>query len=349
MPVKSKKFLLSKSALKPKDTKAAITLALIGDVMLGRGVNQVISERSPAELWGNVLPILPGADAVIANLESTITQSQQQCRWTFKAFYFRADPAAVAVLQIANIRWVSLANNHILDFDDQGLLETLEVLDRAGIQHGGAGRNLQEAMPPSLLTVGDRRVGVLALTDNEPAFAATRDRPGTHYRPIDLHPSTLDWLQAAVAHLRAWGSELILLSAHWGPNMVLMPPPEFRAFAQAVLAAGVDLFYGHSAHLFQGVEGRDRGLILYDTGDFLDDYAVDPALRNDWSFIFLVDVTAQGLARLRLVPVCLRYAGVDLAEGEEFAAICQRMQRLSEAFQTPLQQTPTGLEVQLGA
>ncbi|MEH2309063.1 CapA family protein [Nostoc sp.] len=88
----------------------SVALAFIGDVMLGRGVNEEIPQRSAESFWGDVLPILRGVDAVIANLECAITQNTQECRRTPKVFHFRADPAAVEVLRAANIQCVNLAN-----------------------------------------------------------------------------------------------------------------------------------------------------------------------------------------------------------------------------------------------
>lgn len=336
--------------------KEPVTIAFIGDVMLGRGVNEEIPHRSPESFWGNVLPVLREADAAIANLECAITQHTQQCRRTPKVFYFRADPAATEVLRAANIQCVSLANNHILDFDDQGLLDTLDYLDAAGIRHAGAGRNLEQAVAPAILDIAGFKLGLIAITDNEPAFAATSaPRPGTYYLKIRADPNTLAQIKNSVAQLRQAGVGLIVLSAHWGPNMVLYPPPLFCHFARAVLDCGVDLFYGHSAHLFQGVEVRECGmqalrqrrLILYDTGDFLDDYAVDPVLRNDWSFVFLIEVDAKGLRRLRMVPIRLHYTRVELASAEELAAICDRMRRLCTPFHTRTLDIPEGLEIRL--
>ncbi len=303
-----------------------VTLAFIGDVMLGRGVNAEIARRAPESFWGDTLPVLRSADAVIANLECAITRHLQPWSKTPKVFHFRADPPAVEVLRAGNIRCVTLANNHTLDFEEQGLLDTLKYLDDAGIAHVGAGRNLAEARAPVTLDVAGVRIGIGALTDNEPAFAAGEDRPGTNYAEIPS-PEAFDYVEETSA--RVQGADLFVLGLHWGPNMVLRPPAHFRAFAEAALDRGVDLIYGHSAHLFHGVQKRDRKLILYDTGDFLDDYAVDPVLRNDWSFIFLVEVEPSGIAGLRMVPVRLGYAEVNLAKGDEREAILERMERLS--------------------
>jgi poly-gamma-glutamate synthesis protein (capsule biosynthesis protein) len=116
--------------------------------------------------------------------------------------------------------------------------------------------------------------------------------------------------------------------------MVQRPRETFRRFARAVIDRGVDIYYGHSAHVFQGVEIYRGKPILYDTGDFIDDYAVDPKMRNDWSFLFRVSVEEGAFERLDLTPVKLSYAQVDLATGGEREPILDRMERLSAQMGT---------------
>ena len=327
-------------------TSARVRLAVVGDVMLGRLVNEFLATRPPEWFWGTALPLLQGADAVLANLECALTDQLVPWTRTPKVFRFRAEPAAVAVLKAANVRFVSLANNHILDYEEKGLLDTVRHLDAAGILHAGAGRDLAAARTPALLKLGPVTLGILAMTDNEPAFAAGRERPGTCYHRIGEDRAVAADLRTRGAALRQAGADLVVLSAHWGPNMVTVPPPAFQAFARDLTDDGtVDLFWGHSAHVFQGVERRGRGLILYDTGDFLDDYQADPRLRNDWSFVFLVDLERTQLGRLGLVPVTLRLAQVNLAEGADAAAHCTRMQAAAAHVGTRLTPTSEGLEL----
>lgn len=319
-------------------------LALVGDVMLGRLVNDFYGTRSPASFWGTALPVLQRADAVLANLECAITASRTPWVRYPKVFHFRAEPAAIEVLQAAGIDCVSLANNHVLDFEVQGLEDTLSHLDRAGIRHAGAGLDLAAAQAPALLEVGGLTIGLLSVTDNEPGFAATAHSPGTFYGRLGKDEAIAAQLESLAAGLRRDGVDLVVLAAHWGPNMVTEPPPHFQAFARRLVDSGaIDLFWGHSAHVFQGVESRPGGLILYDTGDFLDDYAVDPWLRNDWSFIFQVDVAQRRIARLTLIPVVLTLAQVNLAEGETAAEICARMQAAAARFGTRLSPSAEGL------
>jgi poly-gamma-glutamate synthesis protein (capsule biosynthesis protein) len=311
-----------------------ITVALAGDVMLGRGVNEALRDMRPEEPWSDVLPLLHAADLRIINLECAITTHEEPWERTPKVFHFRADPSAVAVLEAARIDACSLANNHGLDFEEEGLLDTLAHLNRAGIQHAGAGRDLDEARRPALLTARGSRVALVAFTDNEPVWAAGPGRPGTNYLPVSLDADVLRCVEDAVAAAREAGAETVIVSNHWGPNMVLRPRARFRRFARAVIDRGADVYYGHSAHLVQGVEIYRGKPILYDTGDFLDDYAVDPVLRNDWSFLFLITIEAGALVQMELVPVVLSYAGVEGATGPEREAILTRMERLSAEMGT---------------
>ncbi|MDR5684324.1 MAG: CapA family protein [Armatimonadota bacterium] len=323
-----------------------VTLAFVGDVMLGRGVNEQIGRHPPEWFWGDVLPVLRSAGAVFANLECAITRHRRPWTRTPKVFHFRANPQAVDVLRAANVRFVSLANNHVLDFEEEGLLDTLRHLDEAGIAHAGAGRDEEEAAAAAFVEVAGLRCAVLAATDNEPPFAAGPCRPGTHYLDIERDPQAAGRIGYRVRALREAGAFPIVLSLHWGPNMTTAPPRAFRRFARAAVDGGVEMIYGHSAHVFHGVEVYGGGLILYDTGDFLDDYAVDPHLRNDWSFVFLVDVhPLQGLQRMRMVPVQLEFARVALARGPTFEAICARMAARCAALGTQVRRVAEGLEV----
>src|SRR3712207_2636149 len=112
-----------------------ISVALTGDVMLGRGVNETLRAARPDEPWGDVLPLLDSADLRMINLECAITAHKRPWSRTSKVFHFRTDPPAVEVLKAARIDACSLANNHTLDFEERGLLDTLSHLDTAGIRY----------------------------------------------------------------------------------------------------------------------------------------------------------------------------------------------------------------------
>ncbi len=329
------------------------TLAFVGDVMLGRGIDALSGSRPPESFWGDTLPLLHAADGVVANLECPITHSGPRWRRTWKAFRFRASPCAVDLLKAANIRAVYLANNHILDFEWRGVSETLAHLDAAGIAHAGAGRDSRDAAQPVLFKVAGRRIGLIGLTDNVAVFAAGPRAAGTNHVRIRPDHATLGLIDLQIRGLREAGAEAVILSAHWGPNLRTWPPARFKAFARCAVDLGVDVFHGHSAHLFQGVEAYAGGIILYDTGDFLDDYWIFPGVRTDRSFVFSIRFTEDRTGRLRpahlsMMPVSQARTAVRLARGAESRAIRRRMQRRCQALGTPVTWTDHGLEVALG-
>lgn len=323
-----------------------LTIALTGDVMLGRLVNETLKTMQPEEVWGDVLPHLLQADLRIVNLECALTSHRNPWTRSWKMFHFRADPKTVRVLQAAHINACTLANNHILDYEERGLHDTLRVLNKAGIRHAGAGANAAEAAAPALLDVAGQppcRVALISCTDNEPDFAAGAAHPGTNYLPVSLEEEALTRIANSIAAARAQGAELVIFSNHWGANFVERPSAEFRQFARRVLELGADIYHGHSAHILQGIEIHQGKPILYDTGNFIDDYAVHPQLRNDRSCLFRLMFENNKLCRIELLPVSLSVARVVLAQGEEFDAISERMEMLCEEFGTRFWRTDDSL------
>lgn len=313
-------------AWKTKRT-GSIILGLAGDTMLGRLVNRKISDTNYSHPWGTVLPLLHSTDLNIVNLETTLTTSVIEVP---KVFNFKADPEKVESLKQAHIHAVSLANNHILDYSVEGMLETIHVLDTAGIKHSGAGRNISEAQKPIIITVNDVIIGIIGCTDNEPEWKAG-EYPGTNF----IEVGDVDAMRKAIDDLKKH-VDVIIVSIHWGPNMKERPNDTFISFAHALIDMGVQIIHGHSAHVFQGIEVYKNGLILYDTGDFVDDYAVDRNLRNDRSFFFLCEINKQGAVSLKLVPVLIGEMQVNLATGADYDWCLARMQMLSSEFGTSI-------------
>lgn len=333
------------------------TLAFLGDLMLGRKVSELLASRPPEWIWGDVLPLLRRADAVLANLESPITARTKPWRKTWKMFHFRADPRTIEILRCANLGFVALANNHILDFRAEGLFDTIRALDAAGIAHAGAGRDAAEAASPAVLTLPSLSAGVIAATDTMRSFRSGPAAPGTNYIEVSRASPALDRIAAAAQALRAGGAALVVLSLHWGPNMRLRPLERFRDFARTAIDRGVDIVHGHSAHVFHGIERHAGGVILYDTGNFIDDhwnfwnfgtYWNFPFRHDDWSFVFLVDVVAGRPSRIRLVPVRTRPWPLSLATDHTARAIIERMEALCAALGTPVARNSDGLEIAIG-
>ena len=290
-----------------------VTIALAGDTMLGRKVAEAIS-GTQSLLSDEVVEITRAADLFVLNLECCI--SERGSRWPEpgKPFFFRAPPAATDVLARLGVDCVTLANNHALDYGTDALLDTFEHLRSAGIAWVGAGPTRADARAPAVLEAKGLRLAVLGCSDHPAGFAATDDAPGIAYADLRHGP---DWLLAAITALDA---DVVLVTPHWGPNMTPRPLSYVRRAATALRGAGATLVAGHSAHVFHGIAPP----ILYDLGDFLDDYAVDPTLRNDLGLLFLVTLDEHGPLRIEAVPLELSYCHTGLAHGDDAAWIRRR-------------------------
>jgi poly-gamma-glutamate synthesis protein (capsule biosynthesis protein) len=311
-------------------------IALTGDIMLGRLVDQyVIRNQSigPDKIWSDVLPLMLKADRRLINLECVISDRGHEWQPDSKAFHFRAHPRAIDFLRAAKIDCVTLANNHVLDYGTDALVECLALLDRAGIKRTGAGASLAEALTPAILDLPQGRLGVVSLTDNEPEWEAGDKKPGIHYIAYDAkglvepHRSRLAQILKQVRSQ----VDLVIVSAHVGPNWG-PPSAAMRMLAHQIIDLGADLYWGHSNHTPQGIERYKGKAILYSSGDFIDDYAVDSVERNDLSFLFILELERGRIARIVLHPVCIEDLYVRLAKDREIAFLQRTMQAKCAAF-----------------
>ncbi len=302
-------------------------LALAGDTMLGRKVGERLAVIPPDALFTpEVVAVACEADLFVLNLECAISDRGEPWPDPRKPFFFRAPPIAVEVLRHLGVGCVTLANNHALDYGPDALLDTLHRLHEAGIATVGAGRDETTAWMPAILDASGVRVGVVGVTDHPTDYAAGPDRPGVAYADL-RHGGPPDWLLETIASL---GADVVVVTPHWGPNMVDQPLPYVRDAAAALRSAGATLVAGHSAHVFHGVAGT----VLYDLGDFIDDYATDPLLRNDLGLLFMVTIDDGIPTRLEAVPLALDYCFTRLADADEARWITARFRRACAALGT---------------
>lgn len=309
-------------------------LVFVGDVMLGRVVNATLKTEPPEYPWGDTLPIFRSGDVRLCNLECVVSDRGRPWSRTPKVFHFRSDAKNVAVLQQARIDVVSVANNHTLDFETEALLDMLRLLDLAGIRHAGAGANLAEASRAAHVQVNGTRIGVLAFTNNEREWAAGEQQPGLLYVPMRVADRRAKELCELVQQTKS-KVDFLIVSAHWGPNWGYAPPAEHGPFARALIDAGADLIFGHSGHVFRGIEFYQQRPIVYCAGNFIDDYAVDDVERNDHSFIFVAGIENCHVRTLKLYPTVIRDCQARLATGPERDQIVHTMQHLCAQFHTP--------------
>ncbi|MGE5334511.1 MAG: CapA family protein, partial [Nitrososphaerota archaeon] len=296
-------------------------------VMLGRIVNETLRGAPAVYPWGDTLPIFQSADLRCCNLECALSDRGWPWAMTTKAFHFRSDARNSAVLQVAHIDLVSLANNHALDYGSDALEDTLALLDAAATGHAGAGRTFEEAAQLAAIETFAGKIGLLAFTDNEWAWEARADKPGVFFVPVDLRDSRAAHLFERVRQCRTM-VDFLIVSAHWGSNWGRIPPPEHVQFGHALIDAGADMVFGHSSHVCRGVEIYQRRPILYGAGDFIDDYAVDPEERNDESCIFVLETQQHRPSRLQIYPTVIEDCHARLAPSPWAEIIARKMQRL---------------------
>jgi len=305
-----------------------VTVGIAGDTMLGRGVAERLSWTAPEDLVSTgVVDAAHEADVLVLNLECCISERGEPCPVRGKPFFFRAPPVAVEALVHLGVACVTMANNHALDYGEIAMLDTFRHLASANIRCVGAGADVDMARAPAVLDAEGFHLAVLGVTDHPEEFAASPDRPGVAF--ADLRDGVPPWVLATVERARA-EADAVLVTPHWGPNMSPEPVGHVRAAADELAAAGASILAGHSAHVFQGISGR----ILFDVGDFLDDYAIDPVLRNDLGLLFLITLDEEGPLRLQAVPLALDHCFTRLATEDDAAWIRRRFRSACRAFGT---------------
>jgi len=323
--------------------KVVTRLALAGDTMLGRRVAERLRAEGPASLFApEVVDVAHEADLFVLNLECCISERGRPWLAPGKPFFFRAPPVAVETLRLLGVDCVTLANNHALDYGEEALDDTLDHLGRSGIATVGAGCDIESARAYAVLERDGVRLAVLAVTDHPADFAAGPSKPGVAY--ADLWRDVPAWLTGAVDEA-AHDADGVVVAPHWGPNMVPAPLPHVSRAASALREAGATLVAGHSAHVFHGVEDH----VLYDLGDFVDDYAVDAELRNDLGLLWLVDLDdAATPTRIEAVPLHLDFCYTRLATGDDAAWIRDRLRVGCGEYGTTVHEQDDRLVVEWG-
>ncbi len=358
-----------------------VTLFLCGDVMLGRGVDQILphpgdsglredyvrdarayvrlAERAYGPIpwpvgfswpWGDALPVLDEAapDARVINLETSVTRSASFA--VGKAVHYRMSPDNLPALTVAQPDVCVLANNHVLDFGRAGLAETLGALAAAGVPAAGAGRDAAQARQPAAVPVpAGGRVLVLACgaasSGIPPSWAADATRPGIDFLP-GLSHAAADDLIARMAAARQPG-DVVVVSIHWGSNWGYGVPGDQVRFAHRLIDGGADVIHGHSSHHPRPVEVYRGRLIMYGCGDAINDYegiSGHEEFRGDLRLLYLVSVTpgTGALAALHMVPMLVRNMRLRHASAADSQWARTLLGRISDRFGSRISQQTGG-------
>jgi len=348
-------------------------LFLCGDVMTGRGIDQALphpvnpvlyepyvrdareyialAQKSHGPIprplridyvWGDALAELEQAkvDFRIVNLETAITSAETP--WPGKGIHYHMHPQNVGCLSAARIDACALANNHVLDWGYDGLSETLQTLDAAGIAYSGAGNDAEEAMQPTVL---DRAANGRVLFFS---FGSATSGIPHEWKATSISPGVnlLDDLSEATAarlcdQMRAHQQpgDLAVASIHWGSNWGYEIPREQITFAHRLIEEGVAIVHGHSSHHVKAIEVFRGRLILYGCGDFITDYegiSGYETFRGDLALMYLVELDPESgeLINARLVPMQMRRFQLQHAPVRDAKWLCDLLNELGKPFGT---------------
>jgi poly-gamma-glutamate capsule biosynthesis protein CapA/YwtB (metallophosphatase superfamily) len=355
----------------------SIKLFLCGDVMTGRGIDQILPHPSAphlyepylrsalgyveiaeqlngpmrrpvdfAYIWGDALTELERAqpDARIINLETAVTTAEDT--WPDKGIHYRMHPANAPVLNAAGIDCCTLANNHVLDWGYTGLTETLDTLRRAGIRTVGAGRDESEAAAPATIELRDgSRMLVFAFCMQSAGvpreWAAGRSRAGVNFL-ADLSKETAAGVARRV-HALKQPDDIVVASIHWGANWGYAIARAERDFAHELIDTGeVSIVHGHSSHHPKAIEIYRDKPILYGCGDFLNDYegiGGHESFRPDLTLMYFpaFDATSGKLAHFALVPLRIRRFRLNRVRDEDARWLEEMLNREGRNFGTRLE------------
>jgi poly-gamma-glutamate capsule biosynthesis protein CapA/YwtB (metallophosphatase superfamily) len=358
-----------------------LTLFLAGDVMTGRGIDQIlpysvdptlhepfvmnaetyvrlaeekngpIPEDVPYDyVWGEALGELERVrpDARIINLETAVTTSDDW--WRGKGIHYRMHPGNVPVLTAAGLDVCLLGNNHVVDWGRSGLRETLAVLQAAGLRTPGAGVDQRAAAAPAELRTGSGRLLIFSYGSPTagvpPEWAAGEDQPGVNL----LSPLTPAGPREVIEHVHAHrrDDDRVVVSIHWGGNWGYAVPAEHREFAHRLVDAGAaDVIHGHSSHHPLGIEVYRGRPILYGAGDFLNDYegiGGHETFRGDLTLMYFPTLDESGtLISFEMAPMRIRRFRLERASVEEAGWLAEMLDRESRGFGVRVEKTADGL------
>ncbi len=228
----------------------------VGDVMLGDRSNSAIKQYGPDYTFHYVRPIFEKSNIVLANLEGPIAEKSKS---TNRRYSYKVSPSHTRILRRAGINLVSLANNHILDCGRDGVIETIQSLDKHDIGYVGGGINREEAHRPKIIEVGTLKIGVLGYYWNK-RTAAKRNSPGSAMDTFERYERDLNKLKPLV--------DKIIVTVHWGTPYEREPKEETIEKAKSFVDLGADVVVGHHPHIVQRVDIYRGKPIFYSIGNF---------------------------------------------------------------------------------
>jgi poly-gamma-glutamate capsule biosynthesis protein CapA/YwtB (metallophosphatase superfamily) len=350
-------------------------MAAVGDVVLTRPFT-ARDDGDPR--FSSILDLLASADLAFANLETVLGRSGYPRE---KLITLRAEPKLVDDLKQMHFDVLSLANNHTVDYGEDALLATIDLLESNGIRTVGGGKDLDAALEPAILTANGTSVAILAATCLLPVgSAASPERPGL--APIHIHttlevdpyiqmeepghpplvhttPDATDLARLCDQVTRAKAAaQFVVVSVHMGFGFGEELAEYQPLVGHALIAAGADVVLGNHVHAIHGIETYRGKAILYSPGNFVaqqpregqppEVLAIYEQMSDD-AYLTMINVSADGSYQLRLVPTVVNTEGLPVrAEADAFDRIAERITRLSAKLATTCRVDGDAVVIDLG-
>lgn len=306
----------------PQVTKAkdaVFTATFVGDMMLGRNVEEVIDRKGIDYIFKYVQPYFKASDYVTGNFENPIVTKEYD-KIEGKNIYLSAKPIVVDGLKKANFSVLNLANNHMLDYGVGGLNDTFATIEKSGLGIVGAvkenlkvaeanvvtqfpynGVYLTDDLAKSAISYTEKnglKVATLGFTDAyAKGFTATIGRSGV----LPMDPEIV----LPLVKQASLNADLVFVHMHWGQEYDNAPSPRQKEMAKAVVDAGADVIIGHHPHVLASVEVYKDSLILYSLGNFVFDQGWS---RTRETAMAQYHVLNNGKVKVELIPMRIKEA-----------------------------------------
>ncbi len=306
----------------------AWTLGFAGDTVLSRRLERDTFEaENYLHGFGNMTPLVQGIDHFAANLECQISdRGEPMDKGERRPYHFRAHPLMVNSLKEAGVDLVTVANNHGMDYGPDALMDTIRLCEENGVAVVGGGANIEEAASARIVEVQGLKIAWVGMQATGTQFRAGPWTPGVNAARLE---ETGHIIRLAVDSLKQVRDEadLVFFTIHIGPNYREEPREEDRTIARALIDAGYDGFFGHSAHQFLGVEVY-RGLpIIHDAGNFVCDFRPVSGRWNERNLVFVLHYQGTALKRFEAVPIYREDTVTNIATGGQAREIAARFEQ----------------------
>jgi len=309
----------SPAASAPQGSGQQVKLTFVGDVMMASKVEDILKQKGYDYPYTNVTDLLSKADYTIANLETPVTTRGTEQK---KDYVYRSSPLALSALRASGIDLVNLANNHVMDYGTEGLLDTFDALDQEGIQRMGAGKNLEEAYQPVIVEKQGIKIAFLGFSRVVPegSWKAAAGHPGVaetyNYKPA------VEAIQKAKEK-----ADIVVVTAHWGVERSDQPDKYQKELAHRYIDAGADLIVGGHPHVLQGFEQYKGKWIAYSLGNFI--FTTNDVPKT-WETVALeASCTKDKQCDVHLVPILTKMALPTPMSTEDGTKLFQRLSQIS--------------------